>query len=143
MGYCMKIVDDVATEVVTGDEDFLSILANERPGIWIYDVKNQGGKHYTDGVFWEQQPFPSWTLDASKVWQPPIVKDNDIWIEELARWGTVDEGYAVHYNKVARDYLAETDWYTIRKSEIGTEVPADVLTKRAKARADIVDVVEE
>ena len=138
----MKIVDDVATEVVTGDEDFLSILANERPGTWVYDANNQAGMNYTDGVFWKPQPYPSWTLDANKVWQPPIVKDNDVWIEELARWGTVTEMYAILHNKVARDYLAETDWYTIRKSEIGTEVPADVLTERAKARADIVDIVE-
>ena len=34
----------------------------------------------------------------------------------------------------ALKYLAETDWYIIRKSETGVEVPAEVLTLRAAAR---------
>ena len=32
-------------------------------------------------------------------------------------------------------YLASTDWYFARKAETGEEVPADVLAKRAAARA--------
>jgi hypothetical protein len=139
MGYCMKIVEDVATEVVTGDEDFLSILEKERPGTtWVYDVNNQAGMNYTDGVFWRPQPYPSWTLDANKVWQPPIVKDNDVWIESLGRWVTRDEYYKISFNEQARDYLKETDWYIIRNIETGVAIPADVLTERAKARADVV-----
>ena len=138
MGYCMKIVNDVAVDVVTGDEDFLSILEKERPGTWIYDAKNQGGMNYTDGVFWEQQPYPSWTLDANKVWQPPVAKDNDAWIESLGKWVTENEFYAITFNKAARDYLDATDWYIIRKTETGVEVPADILTNRAEARADVV-----
>ena len=34
-----------------------------------------------------------------------------------------------------RIYLKETDWYIIRKTETGVDVPADILTKRAESRS--------
>ena len=40
-------------------------------------------------------------------------------------------------NAKARTYLAETDWYVIRYTETAVEVPADITTKRAEARASI------
>lgn len=36
----------------------------------------------------------------------------------------------------AKAYLKETDWYISRYAETGTEIPAEVLTKRAQARID-------
>tara|TARA_R110002012_G_scaffold316416_1_gene531334 strand:+ start:1680 stop:2024 length:345 start_codon:yes stop_codon:yes gene_type:complete len=38
-----------------------------------------------------------------------------------------------------RAYLKETDWYAIRKSEVGTAIPSDILTARAAARVAIVE----
>ena len=40
-------------------------------------------------------------------------------------------------NLDSRNYLVETDWYITRKAEIGTEIPMDILAKRAEARAAI------
>jgi hypothetical protein len=40
-------------------------------------------------------------------------------------------------NIEARLYLANTDWYVIRKNETGKEIPDDVLVKRADAREAI------
>ena len=37
----------------------------------------------------------------------------------------------------AQAYLNSTDWYFARKAETGQEVPEDVLTKRAEARAKL------
>ena len=34
-------------------------------------------------------------------------------------------------------YLNQTDWYAIRFAETGVEIPEDVKTKRAEARAEI------
>ena len=45
-----------------------------------------------------------------------------------------DESAVFKSNKDARIYLAETDWYVTRKSEIGTEIPSDISTKRQEAR---------
>lgn len=36
---------------------------------------------------------------------------------------------------VAKQYLANTDWYFARKQETGQDVPEEILTKRAEARA--------
>ena len=42
-------------------------------------------------------------------------------------------------NETAKAYLASTDWYSIRAAEGGTAMPADIKTKRAEARAKVVD----
>jgi hypothetical protein len=35
-------------------------------------------------------------------------------------------------------YLASTDWYVVRQQETGTDIPQEVLDKRAEARAAVV-----
>jgi len=35
-------------------------------------------------------------------------------------------------------YLASTDWYVTRQAETGADIPQDILTARAEARASIV-----
>ena len=32
--------------------------------------------------------------------------------------------------------LAQTDWYVVRKTEVGTAIPADIQAKRLQARID-------
>ena len=44
-----------------------------------------------------------------------------------------------HANAEARAYLAETDWYVIRKQENGQTIPSDILNRREAARAAVVD----
>jgi len=39
-----------------------------------------------------------------------------------------------------RGYLAKTDWYAIRFAETGKEVPLEVVTNRANARARISEL---
>jgi len=41
-------------------------------------------------------------------------------------------------NMDSQIYLAETDWYVVRKFETGIDIPQDILTARAEARASIV-----
>jgi len=49
---------------------------------------------------------------------------------------TLDELKAAK-NAEARAYLASTDWYVIRKTETGVEIPADVLAARQAARESV------
>ena len=42
-------------------------------------------------------------------------------------------------NQESRQYLTSTDWYITRQTETGVEVPSDVLTKRAEARASVTE----
>ena len=41
-------------------------------------------------------------------------------------------------NKLARQYLAETDWYVIRFQETGQPIPQDILDERAQARERVL-----
>lgn len=38
---------------------------------------------------------------------------------------------------LARNYLKDTDWYVIRKFELDTPIPYEIVSLRAKARLDI------
>jgi hypothetical protein len=51
----------------------------------------------------------------------------------------IKEGESIQLKIAAKRYLAETDWYAVRKAETGKAVPSDVLTKRAQARIDASD----
>jgi hypothetical protein len=48
--------------------------------------------------------------------------------EQLAE---VEENYA---KMTAKEYLATTDWYVVRKAETGVEIPSEVETQRLEAR---------
>jgi len=41
-------------------------------------------------------------------------------------------------NSESLAYLASTDWYVTRQAETGADIPQDILTARAEARASIV-----
>ena len=41
-------------------------------------------------------------------------------------------------NKESLAYLAETDWYVVRKYETGTAIPQEILIKRQEAREAII-----
>jgi hypothetical protein len=43
-------------------------------------------------------------------------------------------------NEQARDILAKTDWYVIRKQETGIEIPEEILTMRDAARNQVEHV---
>ena len=44
----------------------------------------------------------------------------------------------IEANEVANTYLKETDWYSIRFSETGQVIPADVKLKREQARNSVI-----
>lgn len=48
---------------------------------------------------------------------------------------------AIASYKYAKKYLESTDWYVMRKTECGVDIPADVLKQRADARATINEIV--
>ena len=43
-------------------------------------------------------------------------------------------------NQESLKYLADTDWYVIRKQEKGTPIPEDILQKREESRSLIKDI---
>ena len=75
----------------------------ELDGTWVKTYKNIEGKNYA-GIgytyhpdkdnFSTPQPFPSWTLDDTCTWQPPIPYPSDdktyTWNEETQSWDEDD-----------------------------------------------------
>ena len=73
----------------------------ELDGTWVnahYDTpgKNYAGAEHTyhpdKDNFSQPQPYPSWTLDDTCTWQPPITKPKGsyIWNEETQSWDEND-----------------------------------------------------
>ena len=75
----------------------------ELDGTWVKTYKNTEGKNYA-GIgytyhpdkdnFSTPQPYPSWTLDDTCTWQPPIARPDDdksyTWNEETQSWDEDD-----------------------------------------------------
>ena len=67
--------------------------------------------------------------------------DNELTAEQIteieAFIASVTPDATEQANMEARIYLAETDWYVVRKFETGKAIPQEVLVKRAEAREAI------
>ena len=50
-----------------------------------------------------------------------------------------DTSYAAILNQKCQDVLRTTDWYSIRKADVGTTIPANITALRIKVRALIKD----
>jgi len=94
--------------------------------------ESEEGTSYTDSIYYITEMLNGWNY----------ISERDITKYEAVLTDTTRldlEAQAV-INKTARDYLASTDWYITRQSETDTLVPADVLTKRAVARIEVLEV---
>lgn len=59
--------------------------------------------------------------------------------DEILADGLEDEVTLLYNSKISKleKYLAETDWYAIRKNETGKDIPTDIFEAREQARDDI------
>tara|TARA_B100001059_G_C17762895_1_gene543872 strand:- start:782 stop:1153 length:372 start_codon:yes stop_codon:yes gene_type:complete len=122
MAHYAKVLSGKVINVIVAEQDFIDNLVDETPGKWIQTSYNtRGGKHYKEdgtessdqskalrknyanlgGVynklkdaFYEEQPFPSWTLnDTTCLWECPVEYPSDgkiyNWNEEDQSWDAV------------------------------------------------------
>lgn len=107
MAHFAKIENDIVTNVIVAEEDFIQTLEGE----WIQTSYNtRGGVHLLSGTplrknyagigmiydrvrdaFYEPQPFPSWTLNEDRcVWESPLQYPTDgksyDWDESELNW---------------------------------------------------------
>lgn len=96
-------------------------------------------ENYTQGAIWCNKNNA--TIEATDGEYVIVVKPEPT-VEELKQARI----------KELQQYLSETDWYAIRESETGVDIPAEVKKARADARAEIsslrgdeetIEVVEE
>jgi hypothetical protein len=120
MSHFAKVENGIVTSVIVAEQDFIDSGVVGDPKDWIQTSYNTyGNVHYTpnnsdripDGgvalrgnyasighvydkvndVFYEPQPYPSWTLDSNTwTWEAPIPRPNDtntyMWDEEKQSW---------------------------------------------------------
>jgi hypothetical protein len=117
MSHYAKILDGKVTQVIVAEKEFFDTFVDSSPGTWIqtsYNTRN--GLHYgqdgqpdggialrgnyagigyvyddTNDVFYEPQPFSSWTLNNTTwTWESPIPYPLDgkkyTWDETIQNW---------------------------------------------------------
>ena len=116
MSHFAKVVDNIVTEVIVAEQDFIDTLTDS--SAWVQTSYNtRGGKHYapntndedggvalrknyagigytydsTRDAFIAEQPYPSWLLDEDTCyWNPPVAYPNDgkeyTWDEDILNW---------------------------------------------------------
>ena len=121
MSHFAKVVDNIVTEVIVAEQDFINTLPDS--SAWVQTSYNtRGGKHYapntsdedggvalrknyagigyiydsTRDAFYTSQPYPSWTLnDDTCFWEPPVAypidDKNYKWDEDTTAWVEVTE----------------------------------------------------
>ena len=98
MAHYAKVVDGKVTNVIVAEAQFFDTFIDDSPGDWIQTSYNtHGGQHLNGGTplrknfaniggnydrvndaFYNNQPFPSWTLNNSTfIWEPPISRPTD------------------------------------------------------------------
>ena len=86
-----------------------------------------GFEYHEDGTLTEEQ--------ARNMVKYGTTTPTDSQVQELE-----DESAVFRSNKDARKYLADTDWYVVRKTETGEAIPEDITTARQEARDRIQDI---
>jgi hypothetical protein len=72
------------------------------------------------------------------------IKDDVYFVEDGADLSGIthtvhDTSHTAILNQRCQDVLRATDWYSIRKADIGTTIPANITALRIKVRALIKD----
>jgi hypothetical protein len=99
MNHFVKIdTDNIVTEIIASDQNFIDSGAVGNPSLWIETGDNFRGRFAgigftydkTNDVFISPKPYPSWALDASFDWQPPTAMPDDdkkySWNEDTQSW---------------------------------------------------------
>jgi hypothetical protein len=109
MAHFAKVVDGKVTQVIVAELEFFDTFVDSSPGQWIQTSYNTfGNKHpenrplrgnfagigYTydsvNDVFYAPQPYPSWVLNSSWIWEAPVPMPTDGkmygWDEATTSW---------------------------------------------------------
>ena len=110
MGHFAKVLDGKVTQVIVAEPEFFDTFVDSSPGTWLATSYNTVGNVHLKGgvplrgnfagigyiydsindVFYAPQPYPSWSLDANWLWQPPVKMPIDgkvyVWDETIKTW---------------------------------------------------------
>ena len=102
MSHFAKIDNSIVAEVIVADTAFINSGAVGNPSLWVRTSYNNNfrGKYAGVGDTWDSvnemfispQPFPSWSLDSTYTWQPPVAMPYETdgvllsWDEPTTSW---------------------------------------------------------
>jgi len=110
MSHFAKVLDRKVVNVIVAEPEFFNTFIDTTPGTWIQTSYNTKGNNHLEGrplrgnfagigytydpikdVFYEQQPYPSWTLNESTwLWESPTPYPNNgnfyYWDEATLSW---------------------------------------------------------
>ena len=103
MSHFAKLDNNVVTQVIVAEQDFINSEAVGDSFLWVQtSYNNNFRKQYAgigstydkvNDVFISPKPYSSWTLDASFDWQPPTAMPDDgkryTWNEATKAWDKV------------------------------------------------------
>jgi hypothetical protein len=115
MAHFAKVLDGKVTQVIVAEPEFFNTFVDTSPGTWLQTSYNTFGNQHKFGstplrgnyagvgfiydqandVFYEPQPYPSWTLNESTwLWEAPTPYPNDDktyrWNEATTSWVEVE-----------------------------------------------------
>ena len=115
MAHFAKVVDGTVSQVIVAEPEFFNTFVDTSPGTWLQTSYNTFGNQHKFGgtplrgnyagvgfiydqandVFYEPQPYPSWTLNESTwLWEAPTPYPNDDktyrWNEATTSWVEVE-----------------------------------------------------
>ena len=116
MAHYAKVNNNIVEQVIVAEAEFFDTFVDSSPGSWIQTSYNTKGNQHllggtplrgnyaspgmiydkTNDVFYEPQPYPSWTLNESTwLWNAPIAYPTDgekyTWNESTTSWDLVAE----------------------------------------------------
>ena len=102
MSHFAKLDNSIVTEIIVADTDFINASAVGDPPLWVETPFNNNfrGKFAGVGDTWDSvnemfispQPYPSWSLDSTYTWQPPVAMPDETdgvllsWDEGTTSW---------------------------------------------------------
>jgi len=116
MSHYAKVNNGIVEQIIVAEADFFDTFVDSSPGEWIQTSYNTYGNQHPEGrplrgnyagvghtydatndVFYEPQPYPSWTLNETTwIWDAPVAypDDNKIyeWDENTTNWIEVTNG---------------------------------------------------
>tara|TARA_R110000803_G_scaffold199128_1_gene263059 strand:+ start:123 stop:470 length:348 start_codon:yes stop_codon:yes gene_type:complete len=110
MSHYAKVNNGLVEQVIVAEADFFDTFVDSSPGQWIQTSYNTHANQHPEGrplrgnyagigftydatndVFYEPQPYPSWTLsETTWTWEAPVAYPNDDkiyeWDEDTTNW---------------------------------------------------------
>lgn len=109
MSHFAKVLDGKVLQIIVAEADFFNTFVDTSPGAWIKTSYNTHGNQHPEGrplrgnyagigftydqtndVFYAPQPYPSWTLNSSWIWDSPVPYPTDgnkyVWDETTIGW---------------------------------------------------------